>query len=102
MTLITVICFSNMLNFNGTDFKGLFIISLITLFPLLFLIQGILSNITNTNIFLCLGLSVLNFIILLLIYMNNSAYLYIFIYLAFGIAGYTGNKIIRKIKSLKK
>ncbi|MBY7066125.1 hypothetical protein HYI34_17275, partial [Clostridium sporogenes] len=42
MTIITIVSFQNMLNFNGIDFKGIFIISLILLFPILFLIQGIL------------------------------------------------------------
>ncbi len=33
MTIITIVSFSNMLNFDGIDFKGIFIVSLILLFP---------------------------------------------------------------------
>jgi hypothetical protein len=101
MTVITVISFSNMLDFNGIDFKGIFILSLILLFPFLFLLQGIICAINNTNIFLSLGVSILNFIILLIIYLNDSAVIYIFIYLTFGAIGYLITKSIAKIKSIR-
>jgi len=101
MTIITIVSFSNMLNFNGIDFKGIFIVSLIILFPLLFLIQGIISAVNNTNVLLSLGTSMLNFIILMMVYLNESAFIYILIYLVFGIIGYIITDIIVKIKSSK-
>jgi len=99
MTTITIVSFSNMLNFNGIDFKGIFIVSLILLFPLLFLIQGIMSAINNTNVLLSMGISILNFIILMMVYLNESAFIYILIYLAIGLIGYIITDIIVKIKS---
>jgi hypothetical protein len=101
MTIITIISFSNMLDFKGIDFKGIFILSLILLFPLLFLLQGIICAINNTNLFLSLGVSILNFIILLMVYLNDSALIYVFIYLTFGVIGYLITKSIVKIKSFK-
>ena len=101
MTIITIVSFSNMLNFNGIDFKGIFIVSLILLFPLLFLIQGIMSAINNTNVLLSMGISILTFIILMMVYLNESAFIYILIYLVFGIIGYIITDIIVKIKSSK-
>ena len=101
MTLITIISFSNMLYFNGIDFKGILILSLILLFPLLFLLQGIICAINNTNVFLSLGASILNFIILLMVYLNDSALIYILIYLTFGAIGHLITKFIVKFKSSK-
>lgn len=102
MTIITIVSFANMLDFNGIDFKGIFILSLILLFPLLFLLQGIICVINNTNIFLSLGVSILNFIILMMVYLNDSAFIYVLIYLAFGAIGYLITKFIVKFKSYKK
>ncbi|AJD32875.1 hypothetical protein AAGC94_04090 [Clostridium sporogenes] len=101
MTIITIVSFQNMLNFNGIDFKGIFIISLILLFPILFLIQGILCAINNTNIFLSLGVSILDFIILMFVYMNESAFIYNLIYLIVGIIAYFITKSIKKTLSSK-
>jgi hypothetical protein len=101
MTIITIVSFSNMLNFNGIDFKGIFIVSLIALFPLLFLIQGILSALNNINVLLSMGISVLSFILLMIVYLNESAFIYILTYLVFGVLGYMITYIIMKIKSAK-
>ncbi|WP_435630763.1 hypothetical protein [Clostridium botulinum] len=90
-----------MLNFSGIDFKGIFIISLILLFPILFVIQGILCALNNINIFLSLGVSILDFIILMFIYMNESAFIYNLIYLIFGMIGYLITKTIKRALSSK-
>ncbi|MFT8348691.1 hypothetical protein [Clostridium saccharoperbutylacetonicum] len=99
MTIITIISFSHMLNFNVIEFKGIFILSLILLFPLLFLLQGIISAVNNTNVLLALCISTLDFIILIMVYLNDSAFIYILIYLVFGLIGYIITKIIIKIKA---
>ncbi|WP_434293672.1 hypothetical protein [Clostridium botulinum] len=101
MTIITIVSFQNMLDFNGIDFKSIFIISLIFLFPILFLIQGILCAINNTNIFLSIGVSILDFIILMFVYMNESAFIYNLIYLIVGIIAYLVTKSIKKALSSK-
>lgn len=103
MTLLTVISFSNMSIYNSTamDFKGIFIISLLLIFPVLFLIQGILCNINNfnmSNILLSFGISMLDYIILMKIYLNDSSYLYILIYPVLWMMGYAVTYFIRKIK----
>ncbi len=102
MTIITMILFSNMFSFSEINIKEISIVSLILLFPLLFLIQGILSAVNNINILFTLGVSILNFIILMIVYLNDSAFIYILIYLAFGIVGYIITNIIVKVKSSKK
>lgn len=101
MTLITVVSFQHMLNYTSLDFKGIFLISLIFLFPILFFIQGITCAITRTNIFLALGVSILDFIILLFVYLNDSAFVYNIIYIVFGIVGYLLTKFSFKNRSSK-
>ncbi|MBN1068191.1 hypothetical protein DVW02_09400 [Clostridium botulinum] len=106
ISLLTVISFSNMdvYNTTGIDFKGLFILSLLLLFPLLFLIQGILCAVNNTNIvnlIFSFGVSILDYIILMKIYLNDSAFEYVLIYSVLWIVGYTITYIVRKIKSSK-
>lgn len=96
MTLITMVCHYNMNEFNGVDYKGISILSLVLLFPLLFLVQGIVSAKTNTNIFLSLGISTIDFILLMAIYLNFSAWFYTVIYLLFGIIGYALSKRFSK------
>ena len=99
MTMLMILfSFSN--ESNGMDFKGLLIISLIFIFPLLFLLQGVKSAINNINIIISMGVSILTFIIYISICLNYSAIIYIFIYLSFGTIGYILTNFIRKNKSI--
>lgn len=104
MILLTVVSFSNMdmSTARGLDFKGLFIISLVFIFPLLFLIQGILSSINNmtlANIVISFALSIFSYLILMKIYLNNSAFVYIILYPALWILGYSITYILKVIHS---
>lgn len=96
MTIITITSFSNILESYSAYFKGLFILSLILLFPFLFLIQGIICALSLTNIFWALGVSIFSFITLMVIYLNSTALIYILIYLILGITGYLINNYITK------
>lgn len=97
MTILMILfSFSN--ETKGVDFKGLLIISLIFIFPLLFLLQGIKSSINNTNIIMSIGVSIFTFIVFMIIYLNSSAIMYIFIYLVFGAIGYILTNYIMKNK----
>ena len=98
MIILTIVGFFNKLDFNGIDYKAIFILTLTLLIPLLFLLQGIISAITNTNIFLSLGVSILYFILLMIVYLNESASIYILIGLTLGAVGYLITKLIVKIK----
>lgn len=99
MFLITVAAFSNMKTNFSFDWKGLFIISLILGFPILFLIQGVASAISKINILLSLGISALSFLGLLIIYLNDSALVYILVYLIVGVIGYGIGIVGLKVKS---
>ena len=85
------------------------VISLVVLFPLLILIQAIVSALNRINIFVSLGVSILAtmlYIIVLHTYdtrgLSSSMYHYSKIYLMSGIVGYVVGKLIYKFKSSKK
>lgn len=71
-------------------------IGLLVVFPILFLMQGILSAMNDINIFLALGISSAGFIAMMFIFLNTSALLYLFIYLSLGIIGYFITKLTKK------
>ncbi len=97
MVLISVLSFTNILPLSNIDLKGLFVISLVLLFPVLFLIQGILCALNGTNVWLSFVMSVITFIVLLMIYLNSSAMIYILIYLISGLIGYGMVKLFSRI-----
>ena len=85
------------------------VISLVVLFPLLILIQAIVSALNRINIFVSLGVSILAtmlFIIVLHAYdtrnLFSTMYHYSKIYLMSGIVGYVVGKLFYKFKKSKK
>ena len=65
--------------------KAFFSISLVLVFPILYLYQGILACKYKTSLFPALGSTTLTFFIIAQIYLNASAYGYIPIYVAAGL-----------------
>lgn len=103
MSLLTIVSFSNMDIYTqkGLDFKGLFVISLVLIFPLLFLIQGVICSVNSVNIIniVCAFLlSILSYITLVKIYLNDSAEVYIFLYSILWIIGYSLTYFIKRVK----
>lgn|SRR5690625_1700738 len=62
--------------------------SLIFYFPIVFLLQGIACALLRANVFVSLGTSTLTFVLVLIIWLNSSAIIYIFAYLIIGLIGY--------------
>lgn len=106
ITILSAIAISNNLMI---DVKGIMAISLVVLFPLLILIQSMISALNRINIFLSLGTSILSTMLFIMIslYSDNNEvllstlYHYAMIYLKSGIFGYIVGKVIYKIKSFK-
>jgi len=86
---------------SAADGKGLIFFSLTSYFPMLFFIQGILCSFFNDSILISLGLSIITFIAIMLIYLNSTALGYIFVYLAFWGIGYGIVFLSRKLSSNK-
>lgn len=110
ITILTLIATSP-LNINGTlDFvKGLIVVSLVVLFPLLILIQSIISTVNHFNVLIPLGISILStMLFIIVLHIGDTRGLlfamigYAIIYFIDGIVGYVIGKIICKFKSSKK
>ena len=98
MILISIISF---MDISHIDLKGLFIISIVALFPLVILIQGIFVASNNTNIILALLTSILTFIAVMFILMKTFEIIYIQYYTISFIIWYLISKILIKLKLLK-
>ena len=101
MVLISIISYTNILSLSDMDGKGLLIISLVLLFPLLFLVQGVSCAITNTSIVASLLVSILTYLPLMFVFMNESAVVYILYYAISYFIGYFGFKLIIKLRLSK-
>lgn len=98
MLLMAMILFTDI---NSIDLKGLFIISIVALFPLLFLIQGITCVLSNTNFIISLLISIATYKLIMIIFMNDLVYEYILYYVVSFAIGYLISKFIRKINLSK-
>lgn len=103
MTMMVI----TLLSFLGSS-KGLMAVSLVVLFPLLVLIQGLVSAINRINIGLPLGVSILATIGLMMVLhmgdfrglMSTTCY-YCVVYFMAGMIGYVIGKVVDKVKSYK-
>ena len=100
---------STSLNATGAlDFvKGIMVISLVVLFPLLILIQAIVSALNRINIFVSLGVSILATMLFIIVLhthdtrnLFSTMYHYSKIYLMSGIVGYVVGKLFYKFKKI--
>ncbi|RDY26539.1 hypothetical protein CHL78_012865 [Romboutsia weinsteinii] len=98
MILATIISFGEISFISHLDVKGFFVLSLVLIFPTLIFMQGILSGKNRINIFLSLGISLVTFIVIMVIYLNTSASIYIGVYIISWSLGYFLSKLLfRKI-----
>jgi hypothetical protein len=86
MITITLISFTHPTDY--LNLKSLFIISLLLLFPIIFLIQAILSVTYKTNYLWSLSISSLTFITIIFLYMNFTALPYLLFYIILGLFVY--------------
>lgn len=100
MIVISTICFTDIL--KSIDTKAIFILSLFTIFPICFLVQGVLCKLNKVNILISLATSSLIFTIIIFMYMNSTALIYLMINLISGILGYCTTYLLNRIKSINK
>ena len=106
MIFITLLTNSNLDKSIMLDYKGIFVVSIVVLFPLLLLVQGVISALNRTNILLSLGLSLITTIIIGVVLCSNGKNIqyeiishYSIRYLKYGIVGYLIGYIVIKIRS---
>lgn len=88
MFIVTRVSFTNMNNFEFVDFKGVYMISLILVFPTLFLYQGVLCAKKKCNLMLSLVISSVTYLMIMNIYLNGSASFYLLTYILAGVFGH--------------
>lgn len=98
MSIITIYTLSGLFKVDSVEAKGVFLFSLIIVFPVLFLLQGIICAITASGVVLNIGVSIGTYVALMLIYLNSSAIAYVFIYGIAWVIGYLLTKWIISIK----
>ena len=84
------------------NLKGLFIISIVALFPLSFLVEGIICAVKNIGWLIPLAISLITFIIILFVFLNDSATIYLAYYCVAYAIGYVVTKLILKLGYVKK
>lgn len=92
MIVLTALSFSDV----HANLKGLFILSLILIFPILYVLQGVACALRQSYLLVSLLVSTITFVAILIIYLNSSALIYILIYNGSGLIGYGGVKFFRK------
>lgn len=76
---------------------GLILNSLIVYYPLLFLLQGIACALLQSNIFVSLCVSVVAFLIVLFVWLNSSAAIYIIGYVIVWFIGYGITQLVKNM-----
>ena len=106
MIFITLFTNFNLDKFIILDYKGIFVVSIVVLSPLLLLVQGVISALNRTNILLSLAVSLITTIIVGLVLCSNGTVIqykiisyYSIRYLKYGIVGYLISYIIIQIRS---
>jgi hypothetical protein len=102
MLTIILISFSNIFNLSSIDLKSLFIIGLVLIFPLSFLLQGILSYIYKSDPVIGLILSSITYLVIMFIFLNSSAFGYLLTNIAAFLIGYFSTKAFKNCKRNKK
>lgn len=77
---------------------GLILNALIIYFPLLFLLQGIVCASVRGNIFVSLGVSVVAYIIVIFVWLNSSAAVYVIAYVVVWFIAYGVARIIQNMR----
>lgn len=105
MIFITLFTNFNLDKFIILDYKGIFVVSIVVLFPLLLLVQGVISALNRTNILLSLAVSLITTIIVGVVLCSNGTGIqykiisyYSIRYLKYGIVGYLISYIIIQIR----
>lgn len=77
---------------------SMFILSLLLLFPLLAFVQGIVTALLNSKIILSIGFTATAFLFILILWLNNSAWIYFFVYIIIGFAIFSLVRWMRRKK----
>lgn len=97
--IMILICFiqrSSIFKIRSMDLKGLLIVSIVLIFPMVFLIQGIVATANNANKIVSLGVSLISYLVYLIFTMKEIALMYIVFYFVLYMVGVFIGILIRK------
>ena len=94
MVSLVIISYTNLL-----DTKGLFILGLLLLFPILYLGQGVACAFNKGNIVVSLLVSTITFVIITMVFLNVTGLMYLFLYFFIALFGYGISIFSRKNSS---
>ncbi|WP_084031636.1 hypothetical protein [Anaerobacillus arseniciselenatis] len=100
MLMFALVSFTNI--FTIEDGKGLFVIGLLLIFPLLFIGQGCACAFGKGNLLLAVAVSTLSFFSIILLFLNSSALFYIILYLIVAFFAYGITLFSQKIQNQAK
>lgn len=80
-------------------FKGLFIIGIVGIIPISFFIEGVICSRKNIGWIIPLIVSLIAFFIVIIVFMNDSANVYLKYYAISYILGYVLEKLISVLKN---
>ena len=81
--------------------RSLIVFSLLIIYPVIFFLMGYLSSQKKENIFLYTLPSYLAFVLVFLLWLNNTASLYFFVYISANILGYAVSNLKIKMEQKK-
>lgn len=99
MLITAYVAFSGML--GNLASKSLIINALLLIYPALFFLQGFISGLLKSNVFLTFAVSIVTFLMIVIVWLNMSALLYIVVYVLAGTVGYGIVRLLQKINEQK-
>lgn len=95
MLIFAYVSFSGLL--DDLESTSLIINALLLVYPVLFFLQGFITGLLKSNIFLSFGISVATFLVITFVWLNTSALFYVVVYVLSGTVGYGIVRLLQKV-----
>lgn len=100
MLAITALCLMNIFG-SQEDSLAIFKFSLVIVFPLTLIVQGVACAIHKYNLIPALGLSIIAYVVVFVLILKTTSFNYIIYYAASFLLGYVVTLLIRRFKKTK-
>lgn len=99
MAIVSITSYTHMFGLSDLDSKSLLIVGLVLIFPVIFILQGVLCAITRSNVIFSLSVSIITYLVIMFVFLNSSAFIYVFVYLFIWTLGYWIARYLIKSKT---
>jgi len=100
MAIVSIISSNQMFGLSDLDAKSLIIAGLVLIFPVLFVVQGVLCAVTRSKVILSIVVSIVTYIVIMFVFLNSSAFVYLIVYLGMWAIGYRIGKYMIRSKDI--